>query len=454
MKKRMFAALTLAALLAAPCEVQAQAFLKKLKEKAEAKVAEAVLGTNKNKSNVSTKSNDSSNESEESYIDNYAESLLDVSVLEQGFSLPQFGNGDSDGVSAEPRRTIAQVMAMRSPYFPASIVTEENYVEKIEKARIPVEKAYIALHTNNPYTTNLNDIAMMRANNAQSRMNPEMSKIGMEVMQLAMKKGINLEKATEAQMKEISAEVMGKKLGVPTAEMKKMVNMSPKDAEAYMTKNYPAAIKKAKELGLDMVGVDDDDESGSKYDKYIEELDKLMASYNDGAGRSDNMVTAILTGNGTPERVVLEKLCKEIMLSWATSDACAKVKEMETANNARLLKWMKDNNKNYNDTFPSWWKESRLEQNKVIANWNVAQAEKWNAKLKEIEVANASTLKRVAEIDAEIDKIAGSNTNEVTYKIAKMKVGGFLRVLHDYLAIPYYIIACPQAGMVSTIDTV
>lgn len=494
MKKIIFIAVA-TLLVAAPQEAIAQAFLKKLKDKAVEKVKEKI--ENKVEKTVDktvdgvldgkkiTGNSTSSAEKAEvktvkenggeryTPTEEYAKSLL--KPTEKIHKLTEI-RGINDEESADYKKakqmSFSQLLNARSAYLNAADMFTKEGNAKIEAAKKQAEInatgyfVYIGKLTEEHMKLKMQDptAGLPRATHA----NDKRIAFGKELMAYLQSKGINPEKSSEAEMQKYTLEFVGQKIGVSGAELQKMAQMGQPAGDKYMKEHYPEAWKKAQALGIS--GEEKSAVTTNPYQNLIDELQAIdnslygtMEQRMDKLGKeaeamskiAANDISQYLQKTAEKEQDEIHKtmsaLAGEISASWPNSDACKKVNEMEKALDERLHQWMTANNKNYNNAFPTWWKESRVEQNKVINAWNAAQAEKWNAKLKEVDKKLKVTLEKIAAVEGKLNQQSGGK-KDIYYLIVNDMIQKYYSELIEYFSVPFYLLDCPQASNVSEVE--
>lgn len=446
-------------------------------------MAADAVGNNKKKNNgvaaqiqsgvASTGDDDYSEDSEEK---SYGETLLNAEDNELN-ELHYLGHANADGLEiSKSAPTLKELMASRPAYFPSSTVNSEDGRAQVEQALAVMTGLYFAYaHNENKSFTTIMNQQTAKAEELMANAAPY-NDIAMELFTLMQQRGIDPEKASEEQLQALSAEVMGKKLGIPADELVKMSKMSEAQADAYMRSKYPAAAAKAKQLGYDKAAQNvpaDLEEEAQHIDKLCEELEALYAQlYGTEEERKaqDNKRLAeleaaaanplanigFITGmmqDQTEVFQMLRPLYKEMVDSWPTSDECKAINAKSDELNKRLDKWMADNNKGWNEEFPSWWKSEHEALNKTAQQWNAKQAERWNETLKQYETKFVTVLTRVGEIEEEAYAIP-EDRRPANMMMIQMKLNQFHDTLHKYLSFPFFILDSPCVGEITVSETV
>ncbi len=461
MRKYFITSLVALGLISFTPNANAQGFLKKLKDKAVEKVKEQVnqkIGGKAATTTVGTtqaaQDGDYAVESEEET--DYIASLMNLN--KEKAELISTTPPDGQNVAA---KTFSQVLASRPAPFDGALLLTDAGVEKIQNAKEAVDVAIYGLQVGNLQ----NSKAASQNAQAQaglSKANSARAAIGQEVMAAAKARGIDMTKATEAQILDVTASVIGKKLGVPVADMKKIYAMNPSEAKAYIRKNYPAAEQKAIALGIgDDGGSDGEVNSGAA--KIFEELqalnEKVHGSYeqlgNNMMAYAEKLQAGLQNGeevdfDDNPLFAQANKLAKQVdalrkkyAAEWIGSDAYNRVKALHEQNSARANEF-REQNPDAN-RLPQWWVDTQKEMNTIIRDWNAKQASKFAAELKDVGKDDLVYLQQVAKLDDRLNALQ----KDAYFVQAKSVVMQFHSDLTNYVHVPFYILDCPLLDSVS-----
>ncbi|GEM_PF-5594978 len=454
-------------------DANAQAFLKKMKEKAESKLTEVITGKPSAKPAAAVTSSANANEHYNFTEENrrlFVEGLLPVDGTNE--KLP---SSNPENAASAKAMTFPQTFAAAHGLFkPEEALTPEGR----EKIMASYNSTLAVLDGFSRYSLE-NSMAQGQASgdvqvNVNQQGNQALLNISNEIMANLKAKGISMERATEAQMQEASFEVMGKKLGIPVADMRKMSKMSDSQVEAYIKTNYPKAEERARSLGL----LKNAQPTGAEgmvafmeiknsildlYTKKHGSFEQMGAGIGTQAANIQNLLAAAMAGDesasedledsmaGSELDRTLSKLKREIRKSWTTSDAFAKVLALEEKFDANMEAFGKTDASDTAERYPSWYKEIRQEENRIISAWNLEQLTRYNKVLKEYADKLQPTLKQVVGYEAQIQKL-GASKHDYFYHDALGTVNMFSGDLMEYLRTPYMILDCPQASSVNEDD--
>ena len=433
MKKTIILLAALAFLCAG--SASAQGVLGKLKDKAtqavenkvESAVGKAIFGDEKalsSDSKTSTTSNKKSGDTYESAPDDYYVTCL----IDDGISewKPSFEVEKEEGKEYEPSvsyKTYGEALAAM-PELPTAkqMITDEGreaYAKQIRDYDLAVQimqTEYVMAVAN--YTNSIGSV-MNQAGEALSALDTPEVAAAMEVAEEWQK--------------------------LPEAEAKKIEAMSEKDEEAalaYIKANHPTLYKKINNMQTTSLAngktepeiksaIDEDKAErynavGEKLSDIQEKKTQEMTTYMTEMAKT--AAKAAITGKdiaiGTNKaETELMTLRKEIIKAWAGSEEAAEVLKMEAELNAKTNRWMKDNNKNWNNELPAFWKEGRQAQNEVIDKWNMKQAVKWRKLIQQLIDEQMVDAKQIIALDDELEAIRGGAEGDAIYWSNKMYSG-------------------------------
>ena len=272
-----------------------------------------------------------------------------------------------------------------------------------------------------------------------------------EMMQLYMSGEIN-EKMSEAQMMDVMAGKFAAKWGISKQEYIKIINMAqtnPKGTEAYLKSNHPSLYNRLyaanAQFGNENVNAGDPHEN--EYGALGEQLSALaneafefkndnmdMMKHVQFQAHSNGMLNdasfaAHTTGLPTNK---LEDLFAQIIEGWRASSECKRAIQIEDPLAERLNNWDCCKNAKEGQTicYPSWWIEGRKSENALIDAYNRKQAEKWLAEVKAYDVKMTAMMKRLIELDNQLEHIR--NGGEVTAAYAMAKSQAYIAATHLY----------------------
>ncbi len=272
-----------------------------------------------------------------------------------------------------------------------------------------------------------------------------------EMMQLYMSGEIN-EKMSEAQMMDVMAGKFAAKWGISKQEYIKIINMAqsnPKGTEAYLQSNHPSLYNRLyaanAQFGNENVNAGDPHEN--EYGALGEQLSALANEAfefkNDNMDMmkhvqlqahangmlNDASFAAHTTGLPTNK---LEELFAQIIEGWRASSECKRAIQMEDQLAARLDNWDCCKNAKEGQTicYPSWWIEGRKSENALIDAYNRKQVEKWLAEVKAYDVKMTAMMKRLIELDNQLEQIR--NGGEITAAYAAAKNQAYIAATHLY----------------------
>lgn len=388
-------------------EAQAQGFLKGLADKAKEKVKEKVVkattsGSDKTAETtvakpaqqggqvVSNATNTAGGSSQE---------LIDDLMREQEFSNPREVFEDITLHTAEPQEGI----------------TFNSLAEAI-KALPQLPTATQVVTSDEAWVVAVNDFTK-RCLNFSIGLTERFSNSVRNITQ-----GAGVPKATEDQKKMAQASAM-KILELMQKHGIDPEKTSDKEMEAFVKKMYASGeLKMPGGIGNIEAFMDDEAESDDDFDAIREKIQALQEAYFELIAS-----TTIMDAFGLNKR--LEALHNEIIASWKGSEANKKVLAMDLALDKRFGDFVKDNpswGKEGEENYPPFWTEERIKENKVIEDFNKANAEKWLKVISDAMNEKMSVVKEIKAIDDEIEA-SFSNKNDVTYCDLKNQLAGVYR---------------------------
>ena len=128
----------------------------------------------------------------------------------------------------------------------------------------------------------------------------------------------------------------------------------------------------------------------------------------------------------------LEELFVKIINDWRTSSECKRAIQIEDPLAARLDNWDCCKNAKEGQTicYPGWWTEGRKSENALIDAYNRRQAEKWLAEVKSYDAQVTAMMKRLIELDNQLEQIR--NGGEITAAYAMAKSQAYIAATHLY----------------------
>ena len=272
-----------------------------------------------------------------------------------------------------------------------------------------------------------------------------------EMMQLYMSGEIN-ENMSEEQMMDVMAGKFAAKWGISKQEYIKIINMAqtnPKGTEAYLKSNHPSLYNRLyaanAQFGNENVNAGDPHEN--EYGALGEQLSALaneafefkndnmdMMKHVQFQAHSNGMLNdasfAAHTA-GLPTNK-LEDLFAQIIEGWRASSECKRAIQIEDPLAERLDNWDCCKNVKEGQTicYPSWWIEGRKSENALIDAYNRKQAEKWLAEVKAYDVKMTAMMKRLIELDNQLEQIR--NGGEITAAYAAAKNQAYIAATHLY----------------------
>jgi len=272
-----------------------------------------------------------------------------------------------------------------------------------------------------------------------------------EMMQLYMSGEIT-ENMSEAQMMDVMAGKFAAKWGVSKQEYLKIINMAqsnPKGTEAYLKSNHPDLYNRLyaanAKYGNQNVNVGDPHEN--EYGELGEKLSDLANEAFEFKNKNMDMMkhmdhkahinSADLLHMGLGDALglptnKLEDLFAQIIDGWPVSAECKRAFQTEESIAERIDNW--DCCKNAKDgqtiCYPAWWIEGRKSENALIDAWNRKQAEKWLAEVKAYDAQMTAMVKRLIELDNQLEQIR--NGGEITAAYAAAKNEAYITATHLY----------------------
>jgi len=272
-----------------------------------------------------------------------------------------------------------------------------------------------------------------------------------EMMQMMMSGEIN-PNWPEEKIMDAMAGKFAAKWGVSKQEYLKIMNMAQKNekqAAQYIQSNHPDLYNRLyatnAKYGKQNVNVGDPHEN--EYGQLGEQLSALAneafdfrnnnmdmvkhVQHNAHINSADLMHMGVGAALGLPTNE-LEDLYAQIIDGWPTSAECKRAIQMEDQLAARLDNWDCCKNAKEGQTicYPSWWIEGRKSENALIDAYNRKQAEKWLAEVKAYDVKMTAMMKRLIELDNQLEQIR--NGGEITAAYAAAKNQAYIAATHLY----------------------
>ena len=254
-----------------------------------------------------------------------------------------------------------------------------------------------------------------------------------EMMQMMMSGEIN-PNWPEEKIMDAMAGKFAAKWGVSKQEYLKIMNMAqknPKGTEAYLKSNHPDLYNRLyaanAPYGKENVNVGDPHEN--KYGALGEQLSALANEAFEF--RNNNMHMGVGTALGLPTNKLVD-LYTQIIDGWRTSAECKRAIQIEDPLAERLDNWDCCKNAKEGQTicYPGWWIEGRKSENALIDAYNRKQAEKWLAEVKAYDAQVTAMMKRLIELDNQLEQIR--NGGEITAAYAMAKSQAYIAATHLY----------------------
>lgn len=277
-----------------------------------------------------------------------------------------------------------------------------------------------------------------------------------EMMQLYMSGEIN-EKMSDEQMMDVMAGKFAAKWGISKQEYIKIINMAqtnPKGTEAYLKSNHPDLYNRlyAANAPFGNENVNAGDPHENEYGALGEQLSALaneafefknnnmdMMKHVQFQTHSNGMLNdASFAAHsvGLPTNK-LEDLFAQIIDGWHTSAECKRAIQIEDPLAERLENWECCKNAKEGQTicYPGWWIEGRKSENALIDAYNRKQAEKWLAEVKAYDAQLSAMMKRLIELDNQLEQIRNGGEITAAYAMAKSEVYIAATNLYDFNSI-------------------
>ena len=287
----------------------------------------------------------------------------------------------------------------------------------------------------------------------QSNVNAGLMPSQEEMMALYMSGAIT-EDMSEEQMMDVMAGKFAAKWGVSKQEYLKIINMAqsnPKGTEAYLKSNHPDLYNRLyaanAKYGNQNVNVGDQHEN--EYGELGEKLSDLANEAFEFKNKNMDMMkhmdhkahinSADLLHMGVGEALglptnELEDLYAQIIDGWPASAECKRAFQTEESIAERIDNWdccknAKDGQTSCN---PAWWIEGRKSENALIDAWNRKQAEKWLAEVKAYDAQMTAMVKRLIELDNQLEQIRNGGEITAAYAAAKNQAYIAATYLYDF----------------------
>lgn len=272
-----------------------------------------------------------------------------------------------------------------------------------------------------------------------------------EMMQMMMSGEIN-PNWSEEKIMDAMAGKFAAKWGVSKQEYLKIMNMAQKNekqAAQYIQSNHPDLYNRLyatnAKYGKQNVNVGDPHEN--EYGELGEQLSALANEAFEFRNTNMDMTkhvqfqahsNAMLNDASFAAHTVglptnkLEELFVQIINDWRTSSECKRAIQIEDPLAARLDNWDCCKNAKEGQTicYPSWWIEGRKSENALIDAYNRKQAEKWLAEVKAYDAQVTAMMKRLIELDNQLEQIR--NGGEITAAYAMAKSQAYIAATHLY----------------------
>ena len=214
------------------------------------------------------------------------------------------------------------------------------------------------------------------------------------------KSGLDPETASEEELMKVTLGVMSKELGIPEAEMAKLMAMAqtnPEGAMEMVMKKYPQAAKQLSAMKAEMPEVQEEEDPN---------MEKLVALYEELSALNEDAALLAAFNRGSRLQKELASYAREVETKWEASETCAKINAMEQALSERLDAYHQANNTGYNDEAPAFWVEARKEQNALIEAYNLQIAEQWRAMVQDCLTDVLPASQRLAEAKDRFAKLS------------------------------------------------
>ena len=272
-----------------------------------------------------------------------------------------------------------------------------------------------------------------------------------EMMQMMMSGEIN-PNWPEEKIMDAMAGKFAAKWGVSKQEYLKIMNMAQKNekqAAQYIQSNHPDLYNRLyatnAKYGKQNVNVGDPHEN--EYGELGEQLSALANEAFEFRNTNMDMTkhvqfqahsNAMLNDANFAAHTVglptnkLEELFVKIINDWRTSSECKRAIQIEDPLAARLDNWDCCKNAKEGQTicYPGWWTEGRKSENALIDAYNRRQAEKWLAEVKSYDAQVTAMMKRLIELDNQLEQIR--NGGEITAAYAMAKSQAYIAATHLY----------------------
>ena len=245
-----------------------------------------------------------------------------------------------------------------------------------------------------------------RTNNAATALSamPQTNALTNKLMEAVINSGLDPETATEEQMMQAALKALSQELGIPEAEMAKLMAMgqtNPEAAMAQMLQKYPNAAKKLTAIQQETA---DRVTEADEFEKYADLVEEASALTEDEA-----MQQAVTRANLAYQE--LEKYASQLYQEWEASEEHAKLIAMEQELDKKTNAYL-DANKmaDENDT-PAFWKEARRAENALIDAYNEKLVGKWCVKVQELIDYLKPQALRLADIDNRLNQASTEVAN-------------------------------------------
>ena len=124
----------------------------------------------------------------------------------------------------------------------------------------------------------------------------------------------------------------------------------------------------------------------------------------------------------------LFNLSKRIAASWAKSEECRAVNQLEREQGLK----------------------GRAKQNEIIDKWNSKQLDIWVAKIARFADAEYADAQKVAELDAELEAMSAADKKTSNWASAKIQAVNLASLIINTMSIPTKVFECPLVSHANT----
>jgi antitoxin component of RelBE/YafQ-DinJ toxin-antitoxin module len=228
-----------------------------------------------------------------------------------------------------------------------------------------------------------------------------------EIMKAISDAGLNPATASEAQVQDVVADHVAKKMGITKAQAVEMMSKASADEKG----------NRMKQIETELAGI---------YEA------KVMNALNSTQTALSNLGASLLGGKTSVDETTLSgalfTLRQRIVSSWAKSDEAKAINKLEREQGIK----------------------GRAKQNEIIDKWNSRQLDTWVAKIAKFDEAESADALKVAALDAELEAMSAADKKTSDWAAAKLQAVMLNGLVISAMESPSKVFDCPLVSHVST----